>query len=79
MPKPVVASIDGASNRRLSAALRETTGTGLSLQVLVASASPPTEAGQSSFADRIAAVFEVILFERHSSVMRRTEGMLPTP
>jgi hypothetical protein len=76
VPKPVVTSVDSPSNPGLAAARGETSGTGLSLQVPVAPASPATAAGQSSFADRFAAVFEVILFER-PSVVRRMEGALP--
>jgi hypothetical protein len=76
VPKPVAAGIESTSNRSLSAALRETTGTGSSLPARVAPNGSATEAGQSSFADRFAAVFEVILLER-PSVMRRMEGMFP--
>jgi hypothetical protein len=74
-PKPVAARIDVASNRSLTAPW-ETSGTGPSVQAPVAPAGFATDAGQSSFADRFAAVFEVILFER-PSVMRRMEGMSP--
>lgn len=73
-PTPVAVSFDGTSSRSLSATSGETSGTGWSLQV---SAAPDAEAAlapeQPSFADRFAAVFEVILFER-PWVMRRIEG-----
>lgn len=75
-PMPAVADVDRASDRSLLTARGETSGTGPSLQVPAAPASPAAEAGQSSFADRFAAVFELILLER-PSVMRRLEGALP--
>ncbi len=74
--KAVAADIDGPSNQSLSSASEQTSGTGPSLEVPAVPASPAAEEGQSSFADRFAAVFEVILFER-PSVMQRMEGAFP--
>jgi len=69
-PKPVVVSVDRLSDWGLSTTVGETSGTGWSLQVPAAPAS-----GQSSFAERFAAVFEVIIFES-PSLMRRMESLL---
>ncbi len=73
-----VVHLDDAKNPVLSTVdFGETSGTRWSLQASAASAEMGSASGQSSFAERFAAVFEVILFER-PSVMRRMEGLLST-
>jgi len=78
-PKHIAASIEGGPNRSLSTAPDETSGTGWNPQDRADAASVPMPLSvpeRSSFAERFAAVFEVIFFYR-ASVMRRMEDLIP--
>jgi len=65
-PTPIAASRDSQPNRNLLIA--ETNGTGWSLQVPTAAINASSVPGQSSFAERFSAIFEVVFFERPSLV-----------
>jgi len=78
LPKQAAVHFGHALNQSLSATdFGTTSGTGWSLQVPAAPGDIAPTPGQSSFAERFAAVFEVILFER-PLVMRRMEGLFST-
>jgi hypothetical protein len=72
-PKHVAASMESGPNRSLSTAPNETSGTGWNLQDRADAASVPE---RSSFAERFAAVFEVMFFYR-ASLIRRMEDLIP--
>jgi hypothetical protein len=74
-PKAVLARVDSPPNWSPPAALGETSGAGWSLQIPATTVDAPPVPGQSSFAERFSAVFEVIFFER-PSVVRRIEGLI---